>query len=294
MLPMSDSEEFTTPVIENILHPSDFTVASEVAFAHALKAALLAKASLTMLHVSPRAAHDEWLAFPGVRETLERWGLIPKGSPRSAVPRLGIEVSKLGTRHDDPARAVLHFLENNKVDLIVLATHQHDGVPWLHKSVAEPVARKSGQMTLFVPAGVDGFVSLADGTVSLTSVLIPIAATPQPQVALEAAARLVHRLGCPTGTFTVLHVGAEGTTPAVRRPDVPGWQWQTITRDGDVIETILAEAVENHAGLIVMSTDGRNGFLDALRGSHSERVLRRARCPVLAIPNTSAVASMLK
>ena len=38
------------------------------------------------------------------------------------------------------------------------------------------------------------------------------------------------------------------------------------------------------AGLIVMSTDGRNGFLDALRGSHSERVLRQAPCPLLTVP----------
>ena len=36
--------------------------------------------------------------------------------------------------------------------------------------------------------------------------------------------------------------------------------------------------------LIVMCTDGRHGFLDALRGSHSERVLRRTPCPLLAIP----------
>jgi nucleotide-binding universal stress UspA family protein len=33
-----------------------------------------------------------------------------------------------------------------------------------------------------------------------------------------------------------------------------------------------------------MTTDGRNGFLDALRGSHSERVLQRTPCPLLAIP----------
>ncbi|MFN5184436.1 MAG: universal stress protein [Planctomycetota bacterium] len=33
-----------------------------------------------------------------------------------------------------------------------------------------------------------------------------------------------------------------------------------------------------------MATDGRDGFLDALRGSHSERVLRHAHCPLLIIP----------
>jgi nucleotide-binding universal stress UspA family protein len=38
-----------------------------------------------------------------------------------------------------------------------------------------------------------------------------------------------------------------------------------------------------------MTTDGPDGFLDALRGSTSERVLRKAHCPVANLP----VGSML-
>jgi nucleotide-binding universal stress UspA family protein len=34
-----------------------------------------------------------------------------------------------------------------------------------------------------------------------------------------------------------------------------------------------------------MATDGRDGFLDALRGSFTERVLRGVDCPVLAVPS---------
>ena len=37
--------------VESVFHPSDFSEASEVAFAHALKIALVAKAKLTVLHV---------------------------------------------------------------------------------------------------------------------------------------------------------------------------------------------------------------------------------------------------
>ena len=36
--------------VESVFHPSDFSEASEVAFAHALKIALVAKAKLTVLH----------------------------------------------------------------------------------------------------------------------------------------------------------------------------------------------------------------------------------------------------
>ena len=42
-----------------------------------------------------------------------------------------------------------------------------------------------------------------------------------------------------------------------------------------------------------MTTDGRNGFLDALRGSHSERVLRHAPAPVLAVPVSSLASANL-
>jgi nucleotide-binding universal stress UspA family protein len=33
-----------------------------------------------------------------------------------------------------------------------------------------------------------------------------------------------------------------------------------------------------------MATQGHHGVLDALRGSVTERVLRRAPCPLLAVP----------
>jgi nucleotide-binding universal stress UspA family protein len=38
------------------------------------------------------------------------------------------------------------------------------------------------------------------------------------------------------------------------------------------------------ADLIVMATAGHQGALDALRGSTTERVVRQATCPVLAVP----------
>ncbi len=290
---MPHSHRLTAPILDNVLHPSDFSEASQVAFAHALKAALLAKSRLTLLHVS-EGASTEWENFPGVRETVERWGLLPKGSPKSAVPALGIDVQKVIEHHRDPAKSVLHYLEVHGADLIVLATHHHTGpVGWLHKSISEPVARKSGQMTLFVPAGVSGFVSFDDGSVSLRNVIVPIAAQPNPQLAITAAAHLVQQFQCPTGFFTLLHIGDEGSMPAVTTPSVPGWQWRKQTHSGAVIEGILETARQTNADLIVMCTQGRHGFLDALRGSHSERVLRHASCPVLAIPETSQAASSM-
>lgn len=46
---------------------------------------------------------------------------------------------------------------------------------------------------------------------------------------------------------------------------------------------IVEKAAEEGADLIVMSTHGRSGLLHMLIGSVTERVVRRASCPVLSI-----------
>jgi nucleotide-binding universal stress UspA family protein len=55
-------------------------------------------------------------------------------------------------------------------------------------------------------------------------------------------------------------------------------------REGPVVETIISVAEEIDANIIVMPTAGHHGLLDDLRGSVTERVLREAPCPVLAVP----------
>jgi nucleotide-binding universal stress UspA family protein len=290
----NQNPDYTLPTLDSVLHPSDFSAGSLVAFHHALKAALVAKSRFTVLHVSPGGPSD-WADFPGVRETLERWGLLPPGSPKSAVSQLGIDVRKAVAHDHSPVKSVLRFLETHPADLIVLATHSHEGrASWLKQSISEPIARKSGQMTLFLPEGVTGFVSAQDGSLSLERILIPIAAKPRPQPALAAAARLAQRMQRPRGTFVLMHVGEAGAMPEVQCPEVPGWEWKKVTRTGDVIHGIVDTAGKEAADLIVMSTDGRNGFLDALRGSHSERVLRSAGCPLLTVPEGSLAAGALE
>src|SRR3954468_18347494 len=173
MIPSPSETNSRTPIIHSVLHPSDFSEARSIAFVHALKAALIAKGKLTLLHETDDEERD-WSEFPGVRNTLERWGILPAGSAPEALDELGIEVAKIIGSGSDPVKGVLSYLEENGADLIVLATRHH-GFDWLHKSVAEPVARKSREMTLFIPAEGHGFISEKDGSVSLRNVLIPVA-----------------------------------------------------------------------------------------------------------------------
>ena len=274
----------STGIIDTVLHPTDFSEGSLVAFYHALKAALIAKSRFTLLNVSPNG-ESHMADFPAVRETLERWGLLKPGSPRSAVAQLGLRVEKVIADRDDPVKTVLGFLHHQQVDLIVLATSDHNGrVRWLGKSISQPIARTAWQMTLFIPANSRGFVSPEDGSVSINRILIPVAKNPRAQPAVNAAARLVQQLNCPQGDFCLMHVGDSNSMPAINCPQVEGWTWSKEFRSGEVIQNIVGAAREPHADLIVMSTDGRNEFLDSLRGSHSERVLSHGVAPLLTIP----------
>lgn len=275
--------------MESIFHPSDFSKASEIAFVHALKFALVTKARLSMLHVAASSGKDG-SEFPGVRETLERWKLIPGGSPRDAVAKLGVEIRKIVTRGGDPVKACLNYLDRHPADLIVLALGHHEGrMRWLEKSVGEPIARGAGQTTLFLPDGVEGFVSRVDGGIALRNILVPVATQPLPQPAVDAAAHMIRNLKLPHGTVTLLHVGDAAQAPRVRLPEGTGWTWNRVTAGGDPVDVIPRTAAKLKADLIVMTTEGPHGFLDGLRGSTSERVLRKAGIPVAILP----VGSML-
>lgn len=112
--------------------------------------------------------------------------------------------------------------------------------------------------------------------------LVPIAARPSPAAAIEVATRLADAFGDPPVVITVLHVGDQ--LPPVTLPASEHWTWEPIVRSGDPVERILATARELDSDLIVMTSDGRDSFLDRFQGSHAEQVVRGAPCPVAAIP----------
>lgn len=271
--------------IHRIFHPSDFSDASNVAFAHALKLAVAGQCDLTILHTGSVRANHQWVEFPRVRKTLEQWKLLPPGSPKEAVLELGLNVEKIALPHSDPVQSMGSYLARNPHDLIVLATHQQDGYKrWTHEQVAEPLARKASGMTLFVPQGTQGFVSAATGDVRLARLLIPVDTLLDPRAAMESAAVLAESLGCGEAEATLLHVDDRARAPQIRIPESGALKWRWMHRTGNIEEEILKAAQEYHADLIVMATQGHHGFLDALRGSTTERIVRHAACPVLAVP----------
>lgn len=283
-----DDFEPAAPLISSVFYPSDFAHGSESAFAHALAVALLTRSRLTILNADrSRLGSRDWSDLPGVRQTLERWKLLEAGSPRSAVfEQFGVKVAKVAVRSRDPASTVLEWVDENEPDLVVLDVERDQGLPgWLGSGLAGRIAARSQTAALFVPIDGRGFVDAETGDLTLRRLLVPVAASPEPLPGLVAAYRLAKRMGDGPTRIQCLHVGEEDSLPRLALPDDPAVVWATQAREGNVIDTILASAEDGPADVIVMPTDGRNGFLDALRGSHSEQVVRRLRCPLLAVPS---------
>lgn len=279
-----------------ILVPTDLGPDGDRAFAHALRlaAAIPEQVSLTLIHVggAPEDAREIMADMPRVRGALESWGLIPPGSPRSAVGELGVSVNKVVAAEDDPVEAILGYIEKEGVDLLVVGTRGDQGLPhWLARSISETIARNIYAPTLFVPRGATGFVDEATGVVTMRRVLSPVSWEPHPARAITGAIAAASAFGAPEAEVTLFHVGPEDDRPTLALPELEGvsYSWRGAS-GGPVVEAILAEAAREPTDLITMVTTGRDNFLDSVRGTDTERVIRNAPCPVLAVPTVPATA----
>ncbi|MBK8252914.1 MAG: universal stress protein [Polyangiaceae bacterium] len=101
---------------------------------------------------------------------------------------------------------------------------------------------------------------------------------------LDAGQKLV-----PDGSDSAVRIEDYLQTAAKRRLET-AMEGRTATESvaavvttGDVADTILAQAVNQKADVIVMGTHGRSGVRRLLLGSVAERVLRRANVPVVVV-----------
>jgi len=79
----------------------------------------------------------------------------------------------------------------------------------------------------------------------------------------------------------------------LRPAKTAGLATESLVRMGTPAAAILEAASSSHADLIVMGTHGVTGFDHAVLGSVTEKVLRRARCPVLTVPPRARATSTL-
>jgi nucleotide-binding universal stress UspA family protein len=269
------------PSLEAVLHPTDLSPESAPAFAHALALALASSAEMAIVH----AISEEkvpWSEMPGVREVLERWGVLDPGSSARDVLELGLRVIK-EQRRGSVVASILGSVSRFGPDMVVLSTHSRTGWDALvHGRVAEPVARRAHVPALLLPPGVDGFINPVTGVATLRRVVVPAATEPAADAAVFAVNQLIGTLKCAPPELIAVHVGEKKGAPSLDVPE--GWDLSWKYPSGPVVEGIVDTARGVAADLIAMTTDGHDSLMDALRGSTVERVVRVASCPVLIVP----------
>ncbi len=123
--------------------------------------------------------------FHRCRATLARWQVAPPSATREEVESSGLRAREI-LNSEDALESMVRYCADHPPDLLVLAIHQRDCLNrWLHRAVAESLARRSRAMTLFGPTHGRGFVSPADGAVKLNKILVPVDHEPNAQAALE-------------------------------------------------------------------------------------------------------------
>jgi len=247
-----------------IAHATDLTGDDNAAFLHA--SALAAASAAHLVTVHGNAPASEAGRLPDASALAARWGR-PIWHDRHCHECC-----------DDVSDTVLDAMRTLTPDLIVLGTHARHGVAALfHGSVSEAIARNVTVPALVVPNKTPGFVDPATGAIDLRRILIPAGTADDAERGIAAARQLLALVGVTDAELELLHVGVED--PALAKLGV------RVTRtQGPLEEAILEAARARQACLIVMPTRGHDAIGDVVRGSHTERVLREATCPVLAVP----------
>ena len=242
-----------------------------LAFEHSLALARAAGTELVSLHAGGDLG--ALARMPDSARVLARWGA---------------EVNAVAYRkfvHDcceDPVESVLDALRSLDPALVVASTHRRGVLArFFAGSRAEAIAHNVTVPMLLLPDGARGFVSPRDGSIALPRIVVPIGQAADSAAAVRAAVWLADLAHVETTELVLLHVGAE-PAPAVPIPARRGLTVRRQTVDAPALEEAIVDAAAT-AAMIVMATRGHDSVADVLLGSHTDRVLHHATCPLLSV-----------
>lgn len=282
---MPDSSQQITP---RIIVTTDFSLESERAFYHALAIAVARQARLTVLHTGSESRDAvPWQKFPGVRETLAGWGLLPADAPRATVAEmLNVVVAKMSVRDDDPRQGITDYLRKHPTDLLVMATEGRTGLArMLNPSVADTVSYLTNSHTLMLPRHGRNFVDASTGRAQLKRVLCALDNDHDPRPAVAYLRQWLPAFGGDADMQILwLQTGQPDAVQDILLPQSPGQTWRQERRAGEPTKTIIDSAREFAADLVVLNTRSPLSPMARMRGNRNDRILRELNIPLLSVP----------
>lgn len=293
-----------TGEIRRILVATDFSDTARAGLDWSIEIARTHGASIRLVHglLLANRMTDFVPSPPDLTENLQEAASGRLNEAAEPARRAGIEITTelvLGL----PSQAILEAAEERPVDLIVMGTRGQTGLRHLLLgSTAERVVQHATCPVLTVHPGD------RDRHRQVRTILVPTDFSKDARLATSAAIDLLSTL--PQGArLILLHVyhlpfeyTAYGMIPtafdyfkdvegaaqdrlreAAGRLEREGLSVETVAREGYPPEVIVDAAESAGADLIAMGTHGRSGLAHLLLGSTAERVVQRARCPVLTV-----------
>jgi nucleotide-binding universal stress UspA family protein len=292
--------------IHNILFPTDLSGKFGAALGHALMLADRFKAGLVMLHAANFHKNQKDLQFPEVDPAADEFEARLEEQLSQiigAAPAHKLRIDHIVHQNNNPVQEICAYVEANKVDLIIMGTHGRTGLSHLLAgSVAEEVVRRATCPVMTVRA-----VKPSAEVTPYFDILVPVDFSPYSQKALRYGVTLAHLF---EANLHLLHVLEEPLHPAyyglgedllIRlNPEVPRRsheelqqlvsqagsvkvKCQTHVCEGRAYSEIVRFAADRECDLVVMGTHGLSGLERFLLGGTTEKVMRHAPCPVLAV-----------
>lgn len=289
--------------LQTILVATDFSDTAQAGIDWAVELARTHDARIALVHalLVPHRATDFVPSPPDFTEALQEAASCRLNEITNEVRTRGVEIVS-DLRLGVPSQVILEAAQDQRADCIVIGTRGLTGLRHLLLgSTAERVVQHADRPVLTVHPGD------ADDHRPIRTILVPTDFSRDAETALSSALSLLS--DWKQARLILLHVyhlpyeyTAYGTIPTSLDyfKDVEGaaedrlselasdlrqqgLEIETSTRQGYPPEVILEAAEAAEADLIAMGTHGRTGLAHLVLGSTAERVVQRARCPVLTV-----------
>ncbi len=294
--------------IKKILFPTDFSECANHAFKYSVTLAEKYNAELTMFHAIVMFQDDPNNPDYRFPDMTDCYKTLEKASYKE-FDRLCRDWKKLKTKNVvvrgfSPAEEILQYAEDKNIDLIVMGTHGRSAITrFFLGSTAEKVVRFSPCPVITLREEPKEYIK----TRTYGRILFPTDYSEHAQKALKWAVELAKDYHT---ELDVLHVLEQNIPPQYYSAGISSLfdldrelkkramkalakflegvdrkqiNVKRFIREGKSDVEIVKFAEKRSIDLIIMPSHGMSGLERILMGSTTERVIRRALCPVLTI-----------